>query len=177
MGSSQSWSSATFKMDVPFMSKLVDIYIAEIHAIGHVFGLLPSLIMQIITREEILAFQRNGSNALGITDEDGPLLRRFPILGKSHTEYFEVINSAIRWNNPEDDNTVKDAGNKVIGKALNLAKEMGVYHRFIYQNYANQTQDVFAGYGGNNMEKLRQIQRKYDPEGLFTRLQPGSFKL
>jgi hypothetical protein len=59
------------------MSKLVDIYIAEIDAIKHISGLLPSLIMQIITREEISAFQRNGGNALGITDEDGPLLRKF----------------------------------------------------------------------------------------------------
>jgi len=63
-------------MDLPFMSKLVDIYIAEIDAIKHVSGLLPSLIMQIITREEISAFERNGGNALGITDEDGPLLRK-----------------------------------------------------------------------------------------------------
>jgi len=164
-------------MDVPSMSKLVDIYIAEMDAIKRVVGLLPSLIMQIITRDEILAFQRNGSNALGITDKDGPLLRRFPIQGKSHAEYFEVINSAIRWNNAEDDNTVKDAGNKIIDRALTLARDMGVHHRFIYQNYANQTQDVFAGYGGKNRERLRQIQRKYDPEGLFTRLQPGYFKL
>jgi hypothetical protein len=57
------------------MSNLVDIYIEEIDAIKYISGILPSLIMQIITREEISAFQRNGGNALGITDEDGPLLR------------------------------------------------------------------------------------------------------
>lgn len=59
------------------MTKLLDIYIVEINAIKHVTGLLPSLIMQVITREEILAFQRNGGNALGITDKEGPLLRKF----------------------------------------------------------------------------------------------------
>jgi hypothetical protein len=58
------------------MTKLLDIYIAEINSIKHVTGLLPSLIMQVISREEILAFQRNGGNALGITDKDGPLLRK-----------------------------------------------------------------------------------------------------
>jgi hypothetical protein len=62
------------------MTKLLDIYIAEINAIKHVTGLLPSLIMQIITREETLAFQRNGGNSLGITEKDGPLLRKFPFL-------------------------------------------------------------------------------------------------
>jgi len=62
------------------MSKLVDLYIAEIDAIKHVSGLLPSLIMQIITKEEIAAFQRNGGNALGVTDKDGPLLCKCDIL-------------------------------------------------------------------------------------------------
>ena len=64
-------------MNTQFMSKLVDIYISEINAIKNVTGLLPSLIMQIITKKEMLAFQKNGGNALGITDTDEPLLRKY----------------------------------------------------------------------------------------------------
>jgi hypothetical protein len=59
-----------------FMSKLVDIYISEVNSIKHVSGLLPSLIMQIITKEEIMTFHKNGGNALGITGE-GPLLCKY----------------------------------------------------------------------------------------------------
>jgi hypothetical protein len=70
------------------MSMLVDIYIAEIGAIKHVSGLLPSLIMQIITREEISAFQRSGGNALGITDNE-PLLRKSYILHLGLTDCLE----------------------------------------------------------------------------------------
>lgn len=162
VGYRQSWSSATFKIDSILMSSLVDIYIAEIDAIKHVSGLLPSLIMQIITRDEILAFQRNGGNVLGITDEDGPLL---------------LINNAIRWSYIKDDNTVKDAGNKIINRAVTLAKKRGVDHRFIYQNYANRSQDVFAGYGEKNKMRLMEIRKKYDPNKLFARLQPGYFRL
>jgi hypothetical protein len=88
-----------------------------------------------------------------------------------------VICSAIRWDHPVDDNTVKDAGNKIMDRSVALATEMGVYHRFIYQNYANQTQDVFGSYGEENKERLLQIQKKYDPEGIFRRFQPGYFKL
>jgi FAD/FMN-containing dehydrogenase len=54
---------------------------------------------------------------------------------------------------------------------------MGLHHRYIYQNYANISQDVFAGYGEENRDRLRKIQRKYDPEGVFSRLQPGYFKV
>jgi FAD/FMN-containing dehydrogenase len=44
-------------------------------------------------------------------------------------------------------------------------------------NYASQDQDVFKGYGTNNERRLRRIQREYDPDGVFKRLQPGYFKL
>jgi hypothetical protein len=162
------------------MTKLLDIYIAEINGIKHVTGLLPSLIMQVITREEILAFQRNGGNALGITDKDGPLLRKSS--STLHMTWVllivpKVICNAIRWNEPIDDTTVQEAGNKIMDRAVALAKKMGVHHRFIYQNYANKTQDVFGSYGEENKGRLVQIQKKYDPEGIFRRFQPGYFTL
>jgi len=43
--------------------------------------------------------------------------------------------------------------------------------------YAAQEQNVFEGYGSANHAKLRIISKKYDPEGVFQRLQPGYFKL
>lgn len=69
------------------------------------------------------------------------------------------------------------AGSNIIDRAVSLAKEMDLHHRYIYQNYANRGQDVFGGYGEENREKLKMIQSKYDPEGVFTKLQPGYFKL
>ena len=47
----------------------------------------------------------------------------------------------------------------------------------MYQNYADCEQDVFAGYGKENWDRLRGIQKKYDPEGVFSKLQPGYFKV
>lgn len=88
-----------------------------------------------------------------------------------------MINDAIRWNHAADDDTVKRAGNNIMARAVALAEEMQVYHRYIYQNYANQTQDVFGGYGLENKRRLLQIQKKYDPEQIFSRLQPGYFTL
>lgn len=60
---------------------------------------------------------------------------------------------------------------------MKLGKEEGVHHRYIYQNYANQTQDVFAGYSDESRKRLVEVQKKYDPEGVFSRLQPGYFRL
>ena len=81
------------------------------------------------------------------------------------------------WSDPKDDEAMRTAGSNVIARAKVLAKEMGLHHRYLYQNYANGSQDVFMGYGEENRERLREIQRKYDPEGVFWRLQPGYFKV
>jgi len=88
-----------------------------------------------------------------------------------------VLSLAPRWNNAEDDELVNAAFGRFIDRSVALAKEMGLWNRFIYQNYADISQDVFAGYGEENRAKLQAIQQKYDPEGVFSIKQPGYFKL
>lgn len=65
----------------------------------------------------------------------------------------------------------------IVDRAVIIGKEMGVHHPFIYQNYAAKSQDVFGGYSVENQERLRRIQKEVDPEGVFSRLQPGYFSL
>lgn len=88
-----------------------------------------------------------------------------------------MFSIAFRWSRTEDDLVMHMAGSNIINRAVSLAKEMDLHHRYIYQNYANISQDVFGGYGEENRVKLKKIQEKYDPEGVFTNLQPGYFKL
>jgi hypothetical protein len=88
-----------------------------------------------------------------------------------------VLNIASQWKNAEDDNVVHATHNNFLKRSMAVAKEMGMDHSYVYQNYANQSQDVFAGYGKQNRKRLIEIQGKYDPERLFARLQPGYFKL
>ena len=69
------------------------------------------------------------------------------------------------------------AARNFIERSVNLSKDMGLDYPYIYQNYAAGYQDVFAGYGEENRERLRKIQREYDPDGVFSQLQPGYFKV
>lgn len=50
---------------------------------------------------------------------------------------------------------------------------------WIYANYAYETQKPYERYGEENYERLRQIQKEVDPNGVFTStgLFPGGFKL
>lgn len=83
----------------------------------------------------------------------------------------------FQWNSTADDEQVLGIEKTIIEKATTLARSRGLLHRYIYQNYAYITQDVFAGYGPQSQAKLLKVQRDYDLEHVFVDLQPGYFKL
>jgi FAD/FMN-containing dehydrogenase len=60
---------------------------------------------------------------------------------------------------------------------MDLAKEMDVYHPYIYPNYAGKNQVVLEGYREASRERLKRIKTEVDPGGVFERLTPGYFKL
>lgn len=87
------------------------------------------------------------------------------------------MNMIWPWANSADDARVFDTINRFVGRCVDLGGRTGLNNRFIYMNYAAQDQDVFAGYGEESVNRLRQVQAKYDPTGVFKTLQPGYFKL
>lgn len=88
-----------------------------------------------------------------------------------------VINSAVNWEDKALDEFVLSANKRFIGRATEIAKKLGVHHDYKYMNYASEEQDVFAGYGKENRLKMREIQKKYDVNDVFHRLQAGYFKV
>lgn len=88
-----------------------------------------------------------------------------------------VINLAVTWSDPAEDSKIYSATQRVIDRSVATATKLGVDNRFIYQNYAAKGQNVFAGYGEANRQRLIKISEKYDPKGVFQKLQPGYFKL
>lgn len=83
----------------------------------------------------------------------------------------------MAWTHKKDDGIVHQAAKKIIERSVALAKERGLHHPFIYQNYAGKRQDVFASYGEKNLARLRKIRGEYDPDHVFTKLSPGYFNL
>ncbi|RSL94613.1 hypothetical protein CDV31_014243 [Fusarium ambrosium] len=49
--------------------------------------------------------------------------------------------------------------------------------RFRYLNYAEPSQDPLGGYGVDNVQYIRDVVAKYDPNGLFQTRVPGGFKI
>lgn len=57
------------------LAKLLEIFASEVEGIKDAADIVPSLILQPITKPMISHFGKNGGNALGIIESDGPLIR------------------------------------------------------------------------------------------------------
>lgn len=148
--------------DVQILTDIQALFASQIPAIANASGLLPALVMQPISTAITSHFTSNGGNALGITAADGALL---------------LINISIAWTDIADDDRIMEFAANFISSGVALAKSRNLAHRYIYQNYAAAPQDVFTGYGPINKARLQAIHQKYDPTNVFTKLQPGYFKI
>jgi len=62
-------------VDAEFISQLWQIFVSETEPIKDIPGTLSSCNQQLLTKDMIAHFSRNGGNAFGIAEEDGPLFR------------------------------------------------------------------------------------------------------
>lgn len=88
-----------------------------------------------------------------------------------------MINLSIAWSSIADDARIMDFCANFIAAGVALAEARNLSNIYIYQNYAAQSQDVFASYNATNQAKLKAIHAKYDPTNVWTDLQPGYFKI
>lgn len=81
------------------------------------------------------------------------------------------------WSNQEDEGTVREATRKIINESEAVARRNGTFLEFKYSNYASRDQDPLSTYGKENLDRLRNIARSYDPKGVFQTLQNGGWLL
>ena len=105
---------------------------------------------------------KTNSSILGLNAADGPL-----VLVQLSVDYEESSNDAL----------ITSVTSDLINRINNAAKERGLHNDFVFLNYAVQGQDPLTGYGAENVEKLKAVSRKYDPDQVFLRQVPGGFKL
>ncbi|KAJ6091322.1 hypothetical protein N7467_003291 [Penicillium canescens] len=138
----------------PFLTQALKIFSEEVKKIKSVKGLTPNFICYPIQKNAIKAMKQRGGNALGI-DTDGPL-------------FLILISTA--WTDASGDAAVNSMTENTVQRVKSAAEKLGVANRYRYINYASaaQTDEVFPGYGGENMQRLKQIQMAVDPKGVFT---------
>ncbi|TQV97831.1 hypothetical protein V2A60_006446 [Cordyceps javanica] len=160
-GFRKTYWTFTFKNNAALMGDIVAIYTEEVDKVKDAPGIVPAVIFQPITTSMTKHFSKNGGNPLGLEGQ-GPL---------------NLVNVDFSWTKISDDERIMAAAQAIVDRSIAAAKARGLDHPYLYQNYASQKQDVFAGYGEANLARLRSISKKYDPEQTLQRLQPGYFKL
>jgi hypothetical protein len=81
------------------------------------------------------------------------------------------------WGSGADDAKMLALCKKLWEGTEAAAKHLDAYHPFKYIGYAAKGQDVFSGYGAENVAFMQDTSRKYDPHQIFQRAVPGGFKL
>ncbi|KAI1387334.1 6-hydroxy-D-nicotine oxidase [Hypoxylon trugodes] len=81
------------------------------------------------------------------------------------------------WPDETGDAAAAQALKEFTEDVINLAKKKGKHLDFIFMNDAHTSQNVLGGYGAENLKRLRDAAAKYDPEGVFQKLQNDGFLL
>lgn len=88
-----------------------------------------------------------------------------------------VYQIGLTWTSEADDDAFAATAKSITDRAIEKAESLGLDSPFLYQNYAASDQDVFAGYGEENRERLLNVSRVYDSTRVFQNYEPGYFKL
>ncbi|KAF2448588.1 FAD-binding domain-containing protein [Karstenula rhodostoma CBS 690.94] len=73
-GLRETYWVAAFKLDRDFTAFTKDVFFEEVLAIADAAAVMPALTLQVITVPMLRNFAKHGGNALGLSEEDGPLL-------------------------------------------------------------------------------------------------------
>lgn len=178
--------TATFKNSAALQSQIVDITASEISAaLGSIsnktsFSAVTSF--EPIFNAPAEVFTKNGGDAFS-APTDGPYMCKSPSLPPSTPSLIPcsppvpVLLFSWTWASAADDKFTLGAIENIYSRSVAAAKQMGLYNAYVYLNDAGPEQAVLRGYGAGNLQRLRDISKKYDPEGVFQKLLPGGFKL
>jgi hypothetical protein len=163
-GLRETYWATTYRLDANLVTEIKDIFYDELEAIKDATGIVPAATLQVISKGMLAGMSKNGGNPLGLAEDaaQGPFL---------------LLNLNMQWVNSADDTRIMRANSNIVRRADAAAKARGLYQDFIYMNYASQFQAVVPSYGAQNQARLKSIATKYDPTGVYQRLQPGYFKL
>jgi hypothetical protein len=97
-------------------------------------------------------------------------------LGLDGTDDVPIVLLTASWSSSSGD--AAGTGSERLWEEVSVeARKLGVYHRFIYLNYAAKFQNPIQGYGDDNVANLAKVAEKYNPNGLFQTASPRGFKI
>ncbi|RYP47298.1 hypothetical protein DL769_011327 [Monosporascus sp. CRB-8-3] len=121
---------------------------------GQIFGI------QHVSSELVRQGVAKGGNPLGIPEED--------------QLWWTTL---IDWEDAAQDDIVRSVSIETEKYWVQLGEERGLRIPFLYMNDASRDQNPIATYGEDNVSRLKEIAKKYDPTGFFQKHQYDGFLL
>jgi len=137
-----------------------DAYSSSLEGVKDIKGLTWSMSFEPLPPQ---IYQRNAAgNALGLADRSGSRV---------------VCLFSQAWSDDADNERATAASASLVSAIEEAARDLGAYDPFVYLNYAGDWQGPISSYGDESVQQLRQLRGRVDPDGVFTRLVPGGFKM
>ena len=161
-GLRQQFRTLSFTNDKRAIQYVHDNFLAKVTQLAAVAGLTASFTFQPVTKSFVQAGINAGGNPQGVPIDKAPYL-------------WIVCN--FSYTNASDDKAVISFADSIVSDFEKYFTSIGVKSAYHYMNDAGAGQPVFQGYPSANLQRLKSIRQKYDPQRVFTDLMPGGWKV
>ncbi|CAE6385828.1 unnamed protein product [Rhizoctonia solani] len=162
LGTGNDLRAYSIRANAGLYKQLVDLCYSTTDELNSTTGWGSAIIFQPISNSMIRASDRKGGNVLGLKPAADPLI---------------LVSYQFSWASPLDDKKVYATVDKLIAASIGIARSQGRLGRYIYLNYASTNQKPIESYGPDQVDFLRKVKAKYDPNGVFEKLSRGGFKI
>ncbi|KAF5354563.1 hypothetical protein D9758_011191 [Tetrapyrgos nigripes] len=159
------WFTFTVKLDATFLWD-VHSYAREIYdELGHVSELQWEIAIQPIAKSFMRASSETGANPF----------RNVLMESKEDLALILLIST---WRDQSNDKAMYKAMSKLGAWSEDTARQRRILNNFLYLNYANEEQSVYArSVNQEDLARMRRVKKMYDLDNALGRLWKGGFKI
>ncbi|KAE8168178.1 hypothetical protein BDV40DRAFT_310079 [Aspergillus tamarii] len=156
------WATTTFKSSLAGLQDVYRLWNSSVTELSSVDGLVSSLTFQAVPP---------------VTGQDGSI-GTFGLAPGTHPEKDLVICLIANWwSNTTDSARMLNGTKEFIAAVEKNTEAQGTKVPFTYLNYAASWQDPIQSIGEEQVNFLKKVAAKYDPDGVFQTKVPGGFKI
>ncbi|CAE6428479.1 unnamed protein product [Rhizoctonia solani] len=161
-GLRQDMRTFSIRANAGLYKQLFDLWHSTATDLNSTSGWFSAMAFQPVSNSMIRASSEKGGNVLGLEPAADPLI---------------VANYQFTWALNTDDKKVYATIDKLMTDSTDIAKSQNRLAQYLYLNYASFDQQPLQSYGSTQLDFLREVKAKYDPNRVFEKLSRGGFKI
>jgi len=152
--------STTYYLSLPLLHRTFELYQASCDKVRDYTGIVWSLTFHPVLPAVIAKSPFLQSAIPTLSDPPQPMI---------------IAQITGTWKDEKNTAAIEDTAVQLISDVEAAARAEGRQTEYVYLNYAHSGQKVFGE--GDRLDRLKDVSKRYDPDGIFQRCVPGGFKL